>query len=347
MRVEKNRNLYSFYMEGKAKPYVLDVNTLTFYGLRGNPIDSVPTTIRNYGDNHRDNYPLYVWYHAKEYRYDTLTAKACVLLADRLANALPNVVIYKALETGDLYRNHKFISEHFAECVRAIQQEGEQFCFGEWRTEILNAILRKELNLPEDVPYEILRMCRENMDIVQKPYAMWYVTHGLWEFFNGDRYAVARKLASFYQWCAELDIQPTKSDFFKQYIAVKKNYDMKKKEIEAAKLVANQYANKTALQFENDEFVAIIPTTAKEFEREGYFQHNCVYTSYLSAVIEGRTNVVFIRRKSAIDTPYITCEVKNGYIWQYLSIYNHAVTDEKAVAFKALYAEHISKNWGK
>lgn len=346
MRIEKEKNLFKFYMEGKAKPYVLDVNTLTFYGLRGNPVDSVPTAIRNYGDNHRDNYPLYAWYYAKYWHRDIASAKACVLLADRLANALPNVELYRVLEISRLYQHYEFINKHFAECVRAIQQEGTEFYFNEWRCDILDAIFRKELNLPEDTPDEILRMCREYTDLVRKPYALWYVTHGLWDFLNGDRYLVARKLSAFYQWCAELDIQPTKSDFFKQYVAVKKNYDMRKKEIEAAKLVANQYAHKTALQFENDEFVAIIPTTAKEFEREGNLQHNCVYTNYLSAVIGGRTNIVFIRRKSAIDKPYITCEVKNGHIWQYLTAYNHSVDDESAIAFKELYRNHISNHWG-
>ena len=160
MRVEKNRNLYSFYMEGKAKPYVLDVNTLTFYGLRGNPIDSVPATIRNYGDNHRDNYPLYAWYYAKYWHKDIASTKACVLLADRLANALPNVELYKVLEMSWLYQHYEFINKHFAECVRAIQQEGTEFYFNEWRHDILNAIFRKELNLPEDTPDEMLCLCR-------------------------------------------------------------------------------------------------------------------------------------------------------------------------------------------
>jgi hypothetical protein len=346
MRIEKEKNLFKFYMEGKAKPYVLDVNTLTFYGLRGDPINSVPATIRNYGYNHRDNYPLYAWYYAKDWHKDIASTKACVLLADRLANALPNVELYRVLEMSCLYQHYDFINKHFAECVRAIQQEGAEFYFNEWRCDILNAILRKELNLPEDTSSEILRMCREHTELMRKPYALWYVTHGLWDFLNGDRYAVVRRLNMFYECCAELDIQPTKSDFFKQYIAVKKNYEMRKKEIEAAKLVANQYAHKTALQFENDEFVTIIPTSAKEFEREGNLQHNCVYTNYLSAVIDGRTNIVFIRRKSAIDTPYITCEVKHGRIWQYLTAYNRGVDDESANAFRELYWKHISENWG-
>ena len=346
MRVEKNRNLYSFYMDGKAKPYILDVNTLTFYGMRGTPIATVPLAIRNYGWNHTNEYPLYAWYYAKEWHKDISAAKACVLLADRLANALPNMEMYRVIEMGTLYRHYEFIDKHFAECVRAIQQAGTEFSFNEWRTELFNTVIRKELNLPENVDPEILRMCRDYPDTVRKPYALWYVSRGLWDFLNGDRYAVIRRLTLFYQWCDELHIQPTKSDFFKQYIAVKKNYEMHKKEIEAAKLVDNQYAHKTALQFENDEFVALIPTTAEEFEREGNLQHNCVYTSYLSAVIDGRTNVVFIRRKAAIDTPYITCEVKNGHIWQYLTIYNRSVEDESTIAFKELYRKHISENWG-
>lgn len=58
------------------------------------------------------------------------------------------------------------------------------------------------------------------------------------------------------------------------------------------------------------------------------------------------THVVFIRKKSDIDTPYITCEVNNcGNIIQYLTRFNRYVEDDNAMAFKIAYQEFLHEHF--
>ena len=45
MEVIKEKNLVKFYIEGKARPYILDVNKGAIYGLRGIEIQDIPPAI--------------------------------------------------------------------------------------------------------------------------------------------------------------------------------------------------------------------------------------------------------------------------------------------------------------
>ena len=45
MEVIKEKNLVKFYIEGKARPYILDVNKGAIYGLRGIEIQEIPPAI--------------------------------------------------------------------------------------------------------------------------------------------------------------------------------------------------------------------------------------------------------------------------------------------------------------
>ena len=347
MRIEKERNLYKFYIEGKDKPYVLDVNTATVYGLRGNPIGSVPTAIRNYGEYHYDHYPLYIWWWTKYYNITPSNTAKMLLLADRLQNALPNITPnnLRGIVSGrTLNRSIDALEKGFTSFVQYIQNGGNDF--DDWLEDATRERVKREFHLPEDTPNHIVDAIVYDPSVSRKPYAVYYITHGLGEWFGWNRYDIHRRLQSFYQYCDELHIQPQKSDFFKQYIAVKKNWDMNKVAIEKAKLERNQLAHKTALEFETDDLMVIIPTTREEFKFEGDSQHNCVYTQYLSACIDGRTNVVFIRKKSDPSRSYITCEVRKGEIYQYYYARNQYVHNESDLAFKAAYETHIRNNWG-
>ena len=45
-RIEKDKNLYKFYVDGKAQPYVLDVNTGSMLGLRGTALSTIPPLVK-------------------------------------------------------------------------------------------------------------------------------------------------------------------------------------------------------------------------------------------------------------------------------------------------------------
>lgn len=107
-----------------------------------------------------------------------------------------------------------------------------------------------------------------------------------------------------------------------------------------------EYQKNAPLFFEDENFTILIPTTADEFKKEADYQNNCVFRLYYPRVKDCSTHVVFIRKKSDINTPYITCEVSNcGNIIQYLTRFNRDVEDDDAKAFKIAYQEFLHEHF--
>ena len=101
-------------------------------------------------------------------------------------------------------------------------------------------------------------------------------------------------------------------------------------------------AQKIAFRYEDENFTILIPTTADEFKKEADYQQNCVFRLYYPRVKDCSTHVVFIRKKSDINTPYITCEVSNcGDIIQYLARFNRDVAKAFKVAYQKFLHEHF------
>lgn len=64
------------------------------------------------------------------------------------------------------------------------------------------------------------------------------------------------------------------------------------------------------LIYENDTFVMKIPQSGEDIIAEGNALKHCV-GSYVDRHADGRTNILFIRRKEKPDTPYFTIEISN------------------------------------
>lgn len=66
------------------------------------------------------------------------------------------------------------------------------------------------------------------------------------------------------------------------------------------------------LVYENkhDEFCVVIPEEPGDLAKEGLELHHCV-KSYIDRVADGRTNIVFIRKKTDKEKPFFTVEVSN------------------------------------
>lgn len=118
-----------------------------------------------------------------------------------------------------------------------------------------------------------------------------------------------------------------------------------KRELEAKKnsIFANKQLEKN-LTFEDDSFIVVVPTTIAELVKEGEEQHNCVGDyGYDKKVLEGKCNIVFIRKKTNPNKSYITCEINpNGHIIQYYLAHNYSVYDDNpAYSFKLKYIEYL------
>ena len=183
---------------------------------------------------------------------------------------------------------------------------------------------------------------RTSIDASKIPYAAYYMARGLYEFC--DRSTISY-LNHFFRICDKLGIAPPKEDFYRAYINLNREYEMRKKEIDSATLRRVYDVQRNALSFEMGDYCVVIPQTTEDFQQEANSQHNCVYSMYLEKVLAGQTHVVFVRRKDALDKSVITCEVYNGRIVQFLKRYNNSPTEEDLIAFRNAYTNHLRACW--
>lgn len=82
--------------------------------------------------------------------------------------------------------------------------------------------------------------------------------------------------------------------------------------------------------------------SSQDIKDEGAQQHHCV-ASYVKQVIEGQTQIVFMRNNKELDKPLLTIEVKDGKVYQAKGSYNRQPTVEE-MKFIKTYANQ--KNLG-
>lgn len=99
-----------------------------------------------------------------------------------------------------------------------------------------------------------------------------------------------------------------------------------------------------SLNYENEDFIVIVPVTYQELLSEGKALNNCLahyeWNQYLK---KGERRVIFIREKANPDRPYIACDINivNNNIIQYYAYGNNTPFDEKAVSFRKEYQKYL------
>lgn len=102
------------------------------------------------------------------------------------------------------------------------------------------------------------------------------------------------------------------------------NLEKKEQELKADQLSYQKRANQLlAFEKEIDEFIFLVPKELQEIILEGSALHHCVGSNnYIQQHKKGDTNIIFIRKKHDIDTPYFTMEYKNNNVEQIQGKYN-------------------------
>lgn len=169
--------------------------------------------------------------------------------------------------------------------------------------------------------------------------------HENWDYLeDGRNYwggnGVYNYVARYIQLCNLLHHERTYKNLYSSICMMEKE-----KSLMADKLCV-EYQQNAPLFFEDENFTILIPTTADEFRKEADYQQNCVFRMYYPKVKDCKTHVVFVRKKSDINTPYITCEVSNeGEIIQYLARFNNYVTDDNAKNFQVAYQRFLHEHF--
>ena len=80
------------------------------------------------------------------------------------------------------------------------------------------------------------------------------------------------------------------------------------------------------------------PKCTQDIKDEAVQQNNCV-ASYIDKVIEGKCDILFLRKKDAPNKSVVTVEVQNGEIVQALQAYNQSCNEEQRAAVDAFNAK--------
>ncbi len=343
--MHKDKN-YLYFTNNQGRTYRFNINEGIFYSTQNKPMTSCPSGFTTYMNNIRIQTCLVHFMkqlHWRGFSYADLSASAeNLIICDRLDSL--GFFSYDANDKKLI----EYVGKHFKDFAKAYAENSEinlfQF-YREHRKKALTSIY-KGIELTGEQVRVLLDLEQEGINADELRLSAHYLHRGLLEFFSRN-YECSNHLLHFFAMCHKIDYTPTKDDYYRQFINVKRTYEMRKKEIDAKAIVAQLAKHAKAWEFENDDFTIVVPSTPAEFEAEANAQSNCVYSAYLERVIRGETNVVFIRRKSDPTVSHITCEVtNNGRIKQFLLKHNcHPAYDSAEDAFKVEFGKYLAEVW--
>lgn len=135
-----------------------------------------------------------------------------------------------------------------------------------------------------------------------------------------------------------------------RYTEEKNQIEAKKRDREVNRkfvAIAREYErNQKHFAFETKELVILVPKKASDITKEGRKQHHCVGASdtYLSSMNQGKSYIVFLRKKSQPSMPYYTIEIEwNGKIRQWYGAYDRKPDEDKIKKVLERYTKRIAK----
>lgn len=339
--IKRNKGMIEFWVDDKKKPYILDINKGELIGLRGGALQSIPSVVRTMARQSLNVAPSGVmrlvyngymkadWYSWAD-RFDNIGYYPTIWELDTLVPKLGN--------DFDLGKFVKWLKEN-------PNDDLENYLRSWGKTEWLKTTgLKVDEMLTQPMVDWIYSYFKAEPIHNIKVIAYW-LTRGAWEYHSGEAYLLRLRVANMCAWANEFGWTLEKSDYFRQYINLRRAYYQAKNEKNNRLMREYQEFRRNALTFETETHTVLIPTTIEELRNEGNAQGNCV-GGYASMIADKKRNVVFIRRKSNPDKSYITCDISSsGIINQYLSSYNNNVSNEEDLDFKKLFQAHLLANW--
>lgn len=337
-QIEKKKNLFIITLDSGKQTY-FDFNTNKFYGVSGKEVKQFNyEAFKILKQNSRDNFLAYYFVIWRQPFGDL--SHIAETLYSLYSEKYTSTTIYEAFKF--CYKtNYKLNSKNIKILTKALELQKQYDVY----ISLNDAIMKITYPNVNEFTLDIISYANSELKkiiLTENEKIMYYCEHENWQGFTYGAYTIFELLRRYIELCEYLNKKRTYKDIFKSICLMEKEKEL----IEQNKCV--DYQQNSNLFFENDNYTMIIPTTAKEFQDEAQYQHNCVFRIYFQKVIDHSTHIVFIRKKDDINTPYITCEVmNNGIINQYLTRFNDYVRNEKALEFKKEYQEYLNQNFGK
>ena len=368
--LRKEKNLI-YFTNRNNKVYTFDINTATLYGVKGKPIKLYNRELTNacanvsYYNSENENSELYYClYRLLKEENTQERIQEIMLLADSLENAgIRNFARYGSTILNDTIAN--FILQNkkaFFKIAKATEEKNFHDIYEE--TLRRKIFIRFNLDDENEKDMEIYRclmsvyndyrykdsFTNEDMELF-----IYYLKRDdvFYPFssidFKGrihiDAYRVKDVICDFLLKAKEIGYTPTRDNLYYQVTLVKKTFlAMMNGRVE--RNLKKLYSTHTKVwEYEDDTFKLITPKTEKDFQNEANQQHNCVYNLYLEKAVENQTHICFFRKKDNLEKSYITCEIKNGKIIQFLKAYNQRISSEEDKKLYTEFSDFLSQNW--
>lgn len=357
----KEKNLMKFDVDDSGKPYIIDINTGLLYGKSGKNIEWLPPAVAKYIrslNTFTDNCIAMV---AELLRYygnkRMFNDKECVSTIANYLNKVDRLYSIGYLISNRDVHNLEGIDfaidhiKHFVSFLNGHSSNNSINLSDFYSCYYRELFLKKHhIDIDEYFTNEmadfLVEYIRRRPEIEQyTKYVYYYFRKGAYEYTNGG--FLADKLDKYFDYCKILDLPPEKDIFMRTYVKYAHMYKVNRTFYDNKMLYKNQTKNINALTFEDDRYKVIIPTTSQEFVDEANEQNNCVAWAYMPRVIRGATNVVFIRKKSNLHHSYITCEIYDGYIKQYLLKGNIHPQNKSDIIFREKFQKHLDETWNR
>ena len=368
--LRKEKNLI-YFTNKQNRVYTFDINTATLYGVKGKPIKLYNKELYNacanvsfYHNGNENSELYYCLYRLLKDENTKEKIREILLLADSLENAgIKNFSRYGSTILDDTIAS--FILQNkktFFKIAKTLEEKNFHDIYEETlRRKVFN---RFNLNTDNERDMEIYRCLKsvysdyryrdsiENKDIELFIYYLKrddvYYTFSSIDFKGKiyfDVYRVKDVIFDFLLKAKEIGYTPTKDNLYYQITLVKKTFlAMMNGRVE--RNLERLYSTHTKVwEYEDDTFKIVIPKTEKDFQNEANQQHNCVYNLYLEKAVENQTHICFFRKKDNLEKSYITCEIKNGKIIQFLKAYNQRISSEEDKKLYTEFSDFLSQNW--
>ena len=345
--ITKEKNMLIIIGHNTNRRYTFDINTGVLYGCSGKALKTKPSEVITFAIN---NSPIFAAYHHLIERFTTRQISSnsrhikFLAFADTLTSlgyTTRDISVWEMQYFNDAIFDEKDTLKEVLKFFKKEKEEEKVITYSNYTNAKFEAQIGttiKQYNLTHEERDLIYLIFRRGYVKIKIPVLVSYLKF-LMPFYDKNIYDIERKLAEYVSMCKDLNWEPKKGDFGSLYVQVKLTYELNKEKIEKEKLEKNQPKE---LFFEDENFTVVIPTTGEEFKTEAEAQSNCVYRSYLPLVLEGKTNIVFIRKKTDVENSYITCEINEGRIVQYLARFNNYVRDDNAQEFKKKYQTYLN-----
>lgn len=347
MEYRKERNFMVAYDEKGNIRGKWDILTNTFIGMKGNPVKNAPVAFslnKLYmpGYLHSAMQFIHDWFVRPSWGANTYTNE----IANRIEQLLSlQLYIYSGYGTISFLQNDKTaLTKDLVEFIRTnangfySRSAVLRYQFMKKNKDFLNKIDEQHQRWAIDI------LEHEFNEKISEDFIKGMIMRGIHEkvFHQYSSYNFSQVIKNWYHYCVVLGYKvEVKHNIITNYIILEYLYEEDKAKNCDKHLM--EFNNLPWLYFENDDYIVRPLLTTEEFHNEAEYQHNCVERMYMERVAEGTTHVVAIRKKSAPDTPYITCEVTNsGRINQYLLKCNNHPDDAEDRNFHIVYQQHLN-----